>query len=706
MPRKKKAAEGKKDSPLGGSSTVSSTASASASPSHQEQKPQGSSSVPKATKPPPAEPSTSALIICRNKHWRYISSFHGPWLQLPPEILESLAYSNYATPQPQPIHPAVFFDLIKIRQLVEEATDLAVRAANGTISSPGSSSYSSGYGLLGGNGGTSMGGSGVRGARGDGTTKLSRERRHRMREHATQKLSKAYALDEIAASVATMQSTSSLEEVAKLVLQRNENDCDAKYVHFFHEKIPSRSLVQCTSLKPLDDIITMRQLDGAIYRTRAVAKMLKDDLPGAVRDLTDGLAACRACSRQHDEAKKDVEVVTDNSRRKMVPSRFTQKIDENDQPSGLEIQLLFHRAGVYLSIACQHIHEALTAYEQSKESPGPVNGNDKNIPGVKENGDGPKDRQAHKRWLDARKVVKTNARRALRDYLAFLSLINYTPGPTPSTLSDGTFASRYKIYPVSDLFSSTPPVDLPPYPEELGLLALRNRRNAAQAGNPDVCHEAVTYHPLLTDALHSLLICHSILQTPEKEFVRHAHMVARIARICDGYPIFLAPRSPSRSDWMEILYRTNNWLRVRPWEDLCAPAPLPGHNLYKKAAAADQAAVAAAQQGILPEPARTAPPPSVQEAMAHDSQLSNAVFKRWAQDDSKDFPFCTERAVAVSCWVRVAPVSVGTGRNKGKKNAGSGKSEAPKSDDFWSEENQILADEKAVDAAIRNLTVG
>ncbi|KAG6839655.1 hypothetical protein C0991_000464 [Blastosporella zonata] len=34
------------------------------------------------------------LCISRNKHWRYISSYHGPWLQLPIELLESLLVLN------------------------------------------------------------------------------------------------------------------------------------------------------------------------------------------------------------------------------------------------------------------------------------------------------------------------------------------------------------------------------------------------------------------------------------------------------------------------------------------------------------------------------------------------------------------------------------------------------------------------------------
>ncbi|KAF3480232.1 uncharacterized protein GIQ15_05579 [Arthroderma uncinatum] len=681
MTRRKKTVESKGES----------AANVPATSSHQEQKPQGSSAYPKAVKTTPAEPSTSALIISRNKHWRYISSFHGPWLQLPPEILESLANSNYASPQPQPIDPAVFFDLIKIRQLIEEATDLAVRAVNGTTSPPGSNSFNSSYGLMG-SGGGSMGSS-MRGSRGDGTTKLSRERRHRMREHASQKLSKAYALDEIAASVATMQSASALEQVAKLVLQRNEHDCDAKYVHFFHEKIPSRSLVQCTSLQPLDDIIAIRQLDGAVYRTRAVAKMLKDDLVGAARDLTDGLAACRACARQHDDGKKEVELASESTKRKSTPSRYNPKIEEKDQPRGLESQLLFHRAGVYLSIATQHIHEALSAWEKSKEVRDSTNGDGPKE--VIENGEGPIEKQAHRRWLEARKIVKTNARRALRDYLAFLSLIPYTPGPSPETMADGTVTTVYKVHQVSALFSSQPPADLPPYPEESEALTLKGQRPRT----PTVCHEAVTYHPLLTDALHSVLICHSILQTPEKEFLRHAHMVARVARICDGYPIFLAPRSPSRSDWMEILHRTDNWLKLKqPWEILCAPAPLPGHpTAYKKGSPESIAAAAEAAGRELA--LETGQKEFLDEKPVHTNHITNAVFKRWAQEDAKGFPFCSERAEAVSWWIRMAPVSAGTGRNRGKKSVGNGKEEAD------NEQKQGLADDKEADISVQDLAI-
>ena len=182
---------------------------------------------------------------------------------------------------------------------------------------------------------------------------LAKSAKHRMREQATQKLSHAYNLDEIAASVATMQATSTLEDVAKLVLQRDQAIVDAKYVHFFHEKIPSRSMADYTTLQPLDEVISQRPTDGALYRTRAVTRMFKDDFVGAARDLTEALGICRLYNAQHQETNAQADLVTARDAAAMMKEyRADRKIEEKDQPSSLESQLLFHRANVYSTLAC------------------------------------------------------------------------------------------------------------------------------------------------------------------------------------------------------------------------------------------------------------------------------------------------------------------------------------------------------------------
>ncbi|KAI9839888.1 MAG: hypothetical protein M1819_000080 [Sarea resinae] len=589
------------------------------------------------------EPSTSALVICRNKHWRYISSFHGPWLQLPPEVLESLAHSNILSPRPHPIDPAVLYDLVKIRHLVDEATNLAVRAASGVTSSSLNNSFNASNGMLGGGGAAALG-LGLGG--GGGNAKLSRERKHRMRELATQRLSRAYHLDEIAASVATMQSASSLEDVANLVLQRNATDSDAKYVHFFHEKIPSRMLAKCTSLRPLDEVIADRPSEGAPLRTRAATRVFKDDYLGAAKDLTEALAICRYRMAQHKAGRGELELasVMGTERRNGHGRDWRQevKIDEEDQPSSLEDQLLFHRAGAHLTIACQHVDVALEGLGPNNGSmePAPANGTE---PSCEPDAAA---KEAQKRRLEARKIVKTYAKRALKDYIAFLSHFDYTPGlpaehteeflhkvsyaatglkqppsqasnralqinpsesPSTALVTPGNkrgdtngfpssdLTSSYpalpptEVYQISSLFSASPPSNLPPYPcTSLATITSKDKRasgHQTQQQNPATAallasldvHEALTYHPLLTDALHSLLLCHALIQTSSTELLRHAHNVARLARLCDGYPVFLAARSPARADWIEILHRSKGWLDLRQsWESLCAPAPLPG----------------------------------------------------------------------------------------------------------------------------------
>ncbi|TVY81990.1 hypothetical protein LSUE1_G003197, partial [Lachnellula suecica] len=730
--------------------------------------PASSASTAKPKDIKPTQPSTSALIICRNKHWRYISSFHGPWLQLPPEVLESLANNNYNLPRPRPIDPAVFFDLLKIRQLVDEATNLAVRAASGVTSSALTNSLNAGNGLLG-NGGAALG-LGIGG--GGGNAKLSRERKHRMREQATQKLSKAYHLDEIACSVATMQSASTLEDVAHLVLQRNPNDADAKYVHFFHEKIPSRQLAECTSLEPLDEVIAERPSEGEILRTRAVTKIFKEDFFGAAQDLTSALQVCRYYQSQHKAGRQQLQLASEAAAENQRNSRWKEevKLDEEDHPSSLETQLLFHRAGVYLTIACQHVNAALPSK--------PANGvNGKKTNGVKEDGHlsstetpvdtgppelSPADKEAQRKRLEARKIVKTNAKRALRDYVAYLSHFDYTPGlpaeiaeefvrkvnqaangfkiPRPqnvngksldlesnSSLSNGQLSDALiphkgstrnrpqsgngstrsaelpslpppVVHQISALFSATPPADLPPYPETATALTTKQQMQASQNEAAKAilaqtdCHEALTYHPLLTDALHSLLLCHCLVQTSARELQRHANMVARLARVCDGYPIFQAARSPSRADWIEVVRRNDNWIQLsQTWESLCAPAPLPGQapqNQQKETVAEKKERLK--QQAIMEalEDDRVHDEASFHAAVAarqrrQDEEARKAegreLPKRWAQEDGKEYPISTERAQAIVRWIREAPVGgeAGGARKKKKGSKANSKGKAP-----------------------------
>ncbi|KAJ4196858.1 hypothetical protein NW755_001629 [Fusarium falciforme] len=654
----------------------------------------GSKKTSKSPKTTSSTSSSQTLIICRNKHWRFISAFHGPWLQMPIEILETIANVNYNTPRPRPIDPAVLFDMTKIRRLVDEATNLAVRAAS-DISSPIMTNVNGGM-----PGASSMSALGM-GGPGHGT-KLSRERKFRMREQASQKLSRAYRLDEIACSVATMQGSSPIEEVAGLVLQRSPQDPDAKYVHFFHEKIPSRQLAESTSLEALTEVISEKPSEGEALRTRAIVRTFKEDYEGAAQDLTHALSISRFHQPSHQKPGEQSQTQESNQGRRRPQDVI---LADKDQPTSLEGQLLFLRATAYLTMACQHVADGIPPAQEanghadadnSDGNPDPE-ANGRNSPDADAEPDADADADAEaslRKQTESRKLVKTYAKRALRDFMSFISQLEYAPNlptviakdfndrvnlaahgvrnPRPS---EATYSLEpYTTYSIADLFAAVPPPDLPPYPSE-------EITKPGQASDMPLTCEWTTYHPLLTEALHSLLLCHILVQTSPKELLRHTYMVARLVRQADGFPIFQASRSQARSDWMEVLRRTESQLKLSAsWETLCAPPPLPfyydTHLAKSKAKISDeqlrqgQAFLDAfddeliekemgAEQDRLPIATNIPPAPVYGAGLTTHPSL-----RRWSVEDGKDYPILTERAAAVSQWLREAPVVTGTTRRK------------------------------------------
>ncbi|RDA94448.1 hypothetical protein CP533_2273 [Ophiocordyceps camponoti-saundersi (nom. inval.)] len=693
-------------------------------------------------------PASSSLIICRNKHWRHISSFHGAWLQIPTEILETIANVNYNTLRPRPIDPAILFDLIKIRKNVDEAADLAVRAASDTASP----TLSSVHGGL--PGASSMNAFGL-GLAGHGT-RLSRERRFRMRELASQKLARAYRLDEIASSVATMQGASTLEDIGGLVLQHSPNDSDAKYVHFFHEKIPSRQLAESTSLRPLQDVLSTGSGQPEVLRTLATVKMFKDDLEGAAQDLTTALSMCRFRGEPHRSAadvQQQAHLATGAGRRR-PPDVI---LSEDEQPSGLESQLLFQRGCVYLCMASQCVPAGIpdkragcgTGASDEDEEDDEEDDEDEEREDASTKRDDAKHDEVLAKQAESRRFVKSMAKRALRDLMAFLAQFDYAPDlpvrlnkefnervflasqgvRSPRCFADGssttsaaaaaattttttsTTTQPHTVYPLPELFAAVPLANLPPYPnQEL----VKHGGGSSQTPPPPpattttttttTC-EWVTYHPLLTEALHALLLSHCLAQTSAKELQRHAYMVARLVRLCDGYPVFQASRSPARTDWVEVLRRTKNWLGLcSSWETLCFPAPLPlydalarpspasAHNPARASAAAalinasssssscspasslatadkrkpskspaaerQQAAVARNDTGGFPNPS----PGEDGTLVPSPANMESAVW--WASEAGKDYPVASDRSVCVAQWVLEAPLVKAARRRK------------------------------------------
>ncbi|KAL8289368.1 hypothetical protein RB597_001116 [Gaeumannomyces tritici] len=617
------------------------------------------------------------LIICRNKHWRYISSFHGPWLNLPLEALESLAHSNFNSPRPRPIDVGIFFDLVKIRKLVGEATPLTVNAANGF---------------------------------GPGKMKLSHERKHRMRDQATKRLSQAYYIDEIATSVAIMQGTTSLENVAEYVLDKKRDDLDAKYVHFFHEKIPSRHVVESTPFDPLNDIIAARPMEPEPFRTRAVLRVFAEDYDGAVADLTAAMQLLRYNGPAHN-SRDDLEGPTLTPAGRRPPEL---KLADDEQPTSLEMQLMFQRGSAYLSKACQCVYATLPTPEKSETGNSgtaggqvsPATASDEVVAQAVAQGAGEKAATAPAAELSpqqmaARKLVKTMAKRALRDFIGFLDHLEYSPEypledfdefarkhraatryGNPNVAPAATY-KNHKLYKLSTLFEPTPPAGLPPYPptpEQTQQDQAQQQQQQQQQLGPGAAPakpttatplESVTYHPLLTDAMHAVLLCHCLLGTNTKELQRHAYMVARLSRVADGYPIFQASRSPARADWMEVLRRLSgaDWLPLQSgWDALCRPPPLYVGVPPSGAAPSPSATRPQNTDGFNPSLAPTSPYGATQapaspygsgagDPTARTPGMASAPVRRWdgLDEDAREYPIWTERAAAIVRWLRESP---------------------------------------------------
>ncbi|KAG6114314.1 hypothetical protein E4U14_001437 [Claviceps sp. LM454 group G7] len=630
--------------------------------------------VPKSDKNHAPSDSNEKLAIARNKHWRFISSFHGAWINLPLEILEIVANLNYSTPRPQPMDPAVVFDVLKVRRNVDEATTFAVGAANDVASST----------LINVNGGLPLLNSLGHGA------KLSKERKLRMRELACHKLARAYMLDEIASSVASMQGTSALDNVGGLVLQRKRDNFDAKYCHFFLEKIPSRQLVSSTSLAPLNEMLSTGHARIEVLRTSSTVKFFQEDWDGAIQDLTEALRLARYRDLPHSFSQ---DTSTSNRPKAEGRPKFRNPnsvLSDDEQPTGLIQQLLFQRAAVFLTQACRFVSRCFpSATAEGNES-----------------------EEASKIRQEYRKQVKLVARRALKDYMSFLSHFDYSPNiPTLFMVefhSDIAIASKqvksssvgysplsedHIVYSVPELFAAVPPPHLPEYPTPATGVAPETAPS----------QELVTYHPLLTEALHATLLCHSLLQTSVKELQRHAYMVARLVRLCHGEPIFRESRSVSRTDWVEVLRRADNWIHLcDTWEALCAPAPSYHHHQRKqqqlRLRQQQQELQAKCQQlqqqqqqrqqqqadsaSTTGSPSQKGDSPTAGGAKAQSTATSSGKMPLHGMIPSgahvlhspedifsegpKDFPYSTGRSTSIALWISNAPVVTGVTRRRKK----------------------------------------
>lgn len=644
------------------------------------------------------------------RHWKYISAYHGSWLSLPIEVLECIAMQNWSTPAPRTIEPGVLFDVLKIRKLVDSASEDAVRASNGTVSI--GSKLSRDHSSLTGDPGGSM----------------SKQRALKVRQKACKSLHEAFEIDEIATSVASMASTSILEDVAQHVLRRDPQDLHATYVHFFHEKIPSRALIENTTLSVLDELIRKLPFEAQVapLRTRASIQAYKADYTSTIADLGTALRILADTCRSHKSGNQQIEVASILKKQSLhipINGNRVAQLKDGDQPSGLELQLLFGRAAAYLNLAVQSIDEALDGLSEylRKEEEGKLAFEDVAI---------------HQRHLESRRQVKTNAKRALKDLHAFLAKLEYSPGLpdwAQDIISQRTEEAIVKrqssadcsmqikqsdlaitisksnserqtelppimVYPISMLFTEKAPTDLPPF-----FMSAKRNTTSADSWNTheaSIGLESVTFHPLLVEAIHLLLIAHTLLQTSPAELRRHAQNVVRVCNLADGAPFFQDARWPARVDWAEVLRGGKDWIHLgSSWDDFVQPwsTKLDSRPKTLQGAENSKSISNGKHNGVSEAASRTIMDILSDERVVDDKTFQQALQAQKAKlarmeaadgcgaakaapeiafaDQNQDLNFdqasspkfdsiCTDRAHLVVRWLREAPQSLGGSRKK------------------------------------------
>ena len=139
----------------------------------------------------------------------------------------SLPLSKPGQPTPPQIDPGVFNSLRNIRCLIDEASELSVRASSG-LSSAELGSLRSNSGINANTWATanSLGINPLGSTNGSGRhVAMSAMRIQRLRALAVQKLAQAYKIDEIASSVMVMQGGSVFDDIAERVLRVGKLAC-------------------------------------------------------------------------------------------------------------------------------------------------------------------------------------------------------------------------------------------------------------------------------------------------------------------------------------------------------------------------------------------------------------------------------------------------------------------------------------------------
>src|SRR5579871_4222834 len=226
-----------------------------------------------------------------------------------------------------------------------------------------------------------------------------------------------------------------------------------------------RMLSESTSLIPLTQLHQESPSSPHYLRTRAITRSLKGDYLPAIKDLTAALSLVKA--------------LTDHQSQSGIQNKSRQK--GLDVSPDMECQCVFQRGGCYLTLAIRYAGRVTKTLQKPTLQPGTE--------------------EFAQTETDIR-YLRTYARKADRDYLRFLSKVDYSEDPDRE---EGAI-----VIPLNSLFAH----ENEPAEETTSIkdLVPAKQSNGEQ---PEETHKsALTYHPLLPDALYSLLLAHTLTLTP------------------------------------------------------------------------------------------------------------------------------------------------------------------------------------------------
>lgn len=407
-----------------------------------------------------------------------------------------------------------------------------------------------------------------------------------------------------------MQGATGLDDIAQRVLKQDPSNLDAQYVHFFHEKIPSRTLAVSTDTSVLDQLIAHDSNRLEFYRTRAIIHGFKQDFPASILDFTRALTLAKAVRKakehQHEVAtnggggrgrKKGRGGKSSSKGKTSRPVAYDS--DSTDSPStsastpardeeigkepgdDLERQMLFHRGMANFAFACKLVEETVLDIEGVPKPAGGLSNEGgeltlRNVGIVLKDeaaglyGSAPTSKQAQYRSILGDSTLKdkvtTLLRKSLRDHERFLSYFGVFEAPAGSALEED---KRY---------DSPRSTDRPLVFRGRRLIhhrSLSNRSHHTDPRRPEVRNGQLkpqpalltTYHPLLIESHFVVLLAHLLLG----DFATLATAHERTIRLMDhleGYPAFLPARSLNQSEYAEVLERlaAQPWLRKRESE--------------------------------------------------------------------------------------------------------------------------------------------